>query len=96
LLKLHLILINITGITIFENDLIIQPKNSVNMYSMLRNTIPIASFDINGADAVKPVQVAAVSAKQFQSVYSISPVAITTVHCPEIFCCCLPFPNETH
>jgi len=45
------------------------------------------SFDINGTDAVKPVQVATVSAKEFQSVYSIFPAAITTVHCPVIFCC---------
>jgi len=39
-------------------------------------------LDINSPDAVKPLEVAAVSAKQFQSVYCTSPLAITMVICP--------------
>jgi len=35
---------------------------------------------INGTDIFKPVQVAAVSVKHFQSVFIISPVAITKVY----------------
>jgi len=50
-------------------------------------------LDINNTNAVIPVQVAAVSAKQFLSVYCTSPVAITTVFCPVIFFCFLPFCN---
>ena len=40
---------------------------------------------INSTDAVKPLQVAAVSAKLFQYVCCNSPVAITTVFCSVTF-----------
>jgi len=39
------------------------------------------------------MQATAVCAKQFQSVYSTIPVAITMVCFPVIFCCCLHFTN---
>jgi hypothetical protein len=48
---------------------------------------------INCTDAVKPVQVAAVSTKQSKSVYSTSPVALTMAYCPVVCCSCLPFPS---
>jgi len=48
---------------------------------------------INDTDAVKTVEVAGVSAKQFQSVYCTYAVAITMVYCPANVCSCLPFHN---
>ena len=64
----------------------------VNMYHLLRNTI---HFDTNITGVIKPVELEGVSTKQFQSAYSISPVAVTTVYCPVIFGMCCPFPNKT-
>jgi len=50
---------------------------------------------INSTDAVNPVRVAAVSAKQFQSVYSISTVGIITVYFTVIFLL-LPPISQSH
>jgi len=68
LLNLQLRLTRLTGIS--TQKMILKPK--------LPNFA--IHLDINGTDIFKPVEVAAVSAKHFQSVFITSRLAITMVY----------------
>lgn len=82
---------HLTGIT----TLTVIPKPIIpnSGTSLMKHNSYAIHLAINSPDAVKLVKVASVSAKQFQSVYCTSPLAITMVYCPVTFCCCLPFHN---
>jgi len=78
----------LTGITTYTMILNPNLPNSVNMYStsVIKHNSYAFHLHINSSDAVKPLQVATVSAKQFQSVYCTSTVAISMVNCTVQWC----------